>query len=185
MRTLLLSGIVAGLAGSFIAPATWAEDAPASQPVAKEPVAFAKLKAVLPEKFLDLARKHAAGSKTGMAGMKMSQAEGNYGGEEADAGKSGNISIIDYGGVPGMWEGLAAFTKMELDNDSDTESSKTTKFAGYPAMENFTKASKHSQITIAVANRFLVSVTSEGIPLETVRAAVEKLDFKAMEAAAK
>jgi hypothetical protein len=181
MKHALLILIALGLTSATLAPAVMAEDAPASQPAAKEPVAYAKLKAVLPETFVGLKRTNASGSKSSFGAMKLSQADGTYG--EGD--KTASISIIDYGAMPGMLDGLTAWSKMEIDNDSDTESTKTTKVGTYPAMETFRKEAKDADVTIAVGSRFLVTVKSTGAPLDDVRKELAKLDLKAVEAAGK
>lgn len=181
MKQVLFGLVVLGLTSATLAPVTFAEDAPASQPAAKEPVPYAKLKAALPETFVGLKRANASGSKSAFGEMKMSQAEANYGENE----KTATITIIDYGAMPSMMEGMTAWSKMQIDNDSDTESSKTTKIGPYPALESFRKEPKTTEVTISVGARFLVSVRINGVPLEEARAALAKLDLKQVEEAGK
>ncbi|MGC4033983.1 MAG: hypothetical protein QM754_20065 [Tepidisphaeraceae bacterium] len=182
MRNMLLCGAVIGsVLTANVLPAV-AQDAPAaSQPAKKDPVAYAKLKEAIPDKFAGIKRESISGSKTAFGEMKLSQAEANY----SEGDKTANITIIDYAAMPGMLDGLAAWAKMEIDNDSDTESTKTIKLNGFPALETFRKEAKEMETVVSVSSRFLVTLKVTGQSAEEARKAIAAFDLKKIEAAGK
>lgn len=191
IRSSHLLSIVLGAAAFAAPPFVVAQDAPAGgdakkpeQPAVKDPVDFKKLKELLPDTVAGLKRSNAEGSKQGMAGMKLSQAQGTYSEEGKD--QNATVTINDYGAMPGMLEGMSGWMNMEIDNDSDTQSSKTLTINGYKAYEEYNKQDKSGHIIVVVGNRFWVEVqVNSGIDADALKATAESLKLKELEALGK
>lgn len=167
-------------------------DEPASQPAeqkpeqkAKEPVDFKKLKELLPDTIGGLKRSNAEGMKQGVSGMKFSKAEGSYSEEGKDG--SASVTITDFGGMPGMIEGMAAWSGIDIDNESDTEIQKTLEVAGHKAYAEINKENKSGQISLVVGGRFVVEIRVDGgaPDIEALKTQAEAMRLKELEALAK
>ena len=148
------------------------DPAPATQPAA-DTVDYHKLKDILPDAVAGLKRKNAEGTKQAMGEVKMSQADGTY----SEDGKDGNakITIMDYGAMPGMAAGMAPWASMDIDNDSDTEYTKSVTISGIKGLETYNKTNKNGSLVLMVGGRFLVSIEVNTLPSETLKAAAEAM----------
>jgi len=149
-------------------------DQPATKPT--EPVDFRKLKEALPAELLGIKRTDASGEKNAMGNVKMSHAHGAY---VKDADKEGapriEVDITDYAATQGMTEAMAAWSKMEIDRESDTGYEKTTKVGDYPALETYQNDGKSGQLQVFVADRFIVQVTTTNVPADQLKKIGEEL----------
>lgn len=181
------------LAAAFvITPIALRADEHASQPAeqtpeqkVKEPVDYKKLKELLPDTVADLKRSNAEGMKQGMSGMKFSKADGTYSEEGKDS--SATVSITDFGAMPGMIEGMTAWAGLDIDNESDTQITKTLDVDGHKAYAELNKESKSGQISLVVGGRFVVEIHVDGnvTDLDTLKSQAQAMKMKELEALAK
>lgn len=178
------------LAISAVSVPVLAEDVPQQEDAKKEeqkkavePIDFRKLKEHLPESVGGIQRTDAKGSKQSFGEAKVSQAEGQYQPEEGES--SANITIIDYGGIPGMAEGMAAWTKIDIDNESDDEYSKTVTYGTYKGMETYNTKDKHGSLQLLVADRLIVTITLDHIEPAEFAKTVEAMKLAELESLAK
>jgi hypothetical protein len=139
-----------------------ADDSATTQP-AKEPVDYKKLKELLPDTLVDIKRTDAKGEKVAAGEMKLSQAQGTYGSKEGDNPPTIDLTIVDYGAAPGVAEGMAVWSKLDIDQESDSGYEKTTKVGGFPALIQFQNDGKHGTLQIFVADRFMVTAESHNL----------------------
>ncbi len=116
---------VMGAASAMKEMASQMEDMQKKGPVAT--VDFRTLKALLPADADGLPRKEATGEKDGAMGFTFSTATGTY--ANADDSEHIELSIIDGGGSP-MMMGLAAWSMMEVDKETEHGYEKTTNNGG-------------------------------------------------------
>jgi hypothetical protein len=178
MSRFVLAGLVA--IGSF---AVRAEDKPAaSQPAKVEAVDYKKLKELMPADAAGLKRTDNSGEKNKLGDFQLSTAKATYT-KEGDNAPEVTIEIIDYGGAPGMSEGIAAWTQMEVDRDSDNGHEKTLKIKDkYPAYESFQKEGQSGNLQIYVAKRFIVTITTSNLPAEQLQKTAEAISLDKLEA---
>ncbi len=146
-----------------------------------DPVDFRALKALLPESLPGMKRTKAEGEKAAAMGIHVSKAEGNY---QAEGGGSDiEITISDMGTLTGL-TAMAAYgwAMTEIDRESESGYEKTTTIGGHKAHEKFDKEGQRGEIDVLVANRFIVEVKGNGIPMDTVKGALSKIDLGKLDA---
>ncbi|MGA0560669.1 transposase [Larkinella sp. VNQ87] len=139
-----------------------------------ETVDFRKLKDLLPADAAGLARKEASGEKNGMAGFNISTAQGEY--RNDDGSQSVEINIVDAGGT-GALMGLAAWSIIEVDKETENGYEKTTKYGDYKAYEKYDNASKDGEIAVLINNRFIVTAKGNGIEMSQLKSTLEEVDL--------
>ncbi|MGN6625892.1 MAG: hypothetical protein ACTHLN_04670 [Tepidisphaeraceae bacterium] len=156
-----------------------AEDA--TQPAKVEVVDYHKLKEQMPEKFAGIKRSKCDGQKMKMGEMTMSSAHAEYRPTGDDSGNKPNadLNVVDYANND-MAKGMAAWSQMEIDQDSDTGFQKTLKLQDAPAMEEYHSDSKTGTITVFVGNRFILSATLNNMSADEFKKAAEELPIKAL-----
>ncbi|WP_128545756.1 transposase [Larkinella soli] len=144
-----------------------------------ETVDFRKLKELLPADADGLNRKEATGEKNGMAGFNISTAKGEYGNE--DGSQSIEINIVDAGGT-GALMGLAAWSMIEVDKETDNGYEKTTKFGDYKAYEKYSNADRNGEIAVLIDDRFIVTAKGNGVEMNKIKATLEDVDLSKLAA---
>lgn len=141
-----------------------------------EVVDFRELKALLPEEVEGMKRTGATGEKNSAMGFKVSQAEGDYSTE--DGAKTLDIKIVDMGNMSGL-AGLAAWgwTVAEVDKETETGYERTTKYQGHKAFEKYDNQYQNGNIDVLVAERFMVSVSGNNVPMDVIKSALENVDL--------
>jgi hypothetical protein len=140
-----------------------------------EPVNFRDLKALLPEALPGYKRTSATGEKAGAMGVVMSQASGEY---NSDGGAHIGVKLLDAGNLAGpLALGLAGWASAEIDRETETGYEKTTVIGGNKAFEKYDNRSKHGEVNVIVANRFIVEVKGRDVKIDDLKAAVGKLDL--------
>lgn len=185
LRTLLAATLAIASARAALAqPDAAATSKPASQPAG--PIDFRKLKEMLPDTLAGVKRTEATGEKTGFGEMKFSQARGTYA-KDADKDDAPRIElqILDYGTNKQMIEGMAIWTKMEVDTESDTGYQKSTKVQEQPAMEQYQNDGKTGTLQLLVGERFFVTVTTMNLTAEQFKKIGDELKLKELAALAK
>lgn len=143
------------------------------------PVDFRKLKEALPAELNGIKRTEANGEKTAMGEFKLSMARGTYVNDaNADDSPRIEVTITDYGATKGMVEAFAAWSKMEIDRESDGGYEKTTKIGEYPAFETYQNEGKSGQLQVYVAGRFIVQVQTTNVPAEQLKKIGEEMKLE-------
>jgi hypothetical protein len=138
-----------------------------------EPVDFRALKDLLPESAGGLKRTKASGNKSGMAGVKISMAEGRY---EGEGGASMTLKVVDMGSMKGFAAMAAtSWAAVEIDQESDEGYEKTTKFEGYRAYEK--AQGDRTELKVVVGDRFMVEANGRQVKMDALKAAAKALDL--------
>lgn len=161
-----------GAVGALKEMASKAEELQKNGPV--ETVDFRKLKELLPADADGLPRKEATGEKNGAAGMVISTANGKYSND--DGSESIELSIVD-GGGSAMMIGLAAWSMVEIDKETDNGYEKTSMMGDNKSYEKYDNASKDGEINVLVNKRFIVSAKGHGVSMDKLKSVLEDLDL--------
>jgi len=146
---------------------------------AVEPVDFRELKVLLPDRAAGMARSEIKGERNAMMGIKISEATAEYATEE---GNSIRIKIMDMGSVSGI-VGLAtvAWSRAEIDSETETGYEKTTTFSGHKAFEKFDTANKGGQLSILVGGRCVVEVEGSNVTMDQLKTAAGQINLGKLE----
>lgn len=139
-----------------------------------ETVDFRKLKELLPADADGLARKEATGEKNGMAGFNISTAKGDY--RNDDGSQSIEVNLVDAGGT-GALMGLAAWSIIEVDKETENGYEKTTKFGDYKSYEKYDNGSKNGEVAVLIDNRFIVTAKGNGVEMSKIKSTLEAIDL--------
>jgi hypothetical protein len=143
---------------------------------AVEPVQIDALKPFVPEKFAGLARSDLKTERGGVSGLMMAKAEGVYG--EGD--KEVRLQVNDTGGAAGLL-GMAAWLGVQGEKEDASRRESTKRDGTRIVHEEVDKKSGHSEYTVVLGNRFVV--TAEGnTDIGTLKSAVNGLDLGKLEA---
>ncbi|SOD97290.1 transposase [Spirosoma fluviale] len=152
--------------------AAQAEEMQKNGPVAT--VDFRALKELLPADADGLARKEATGEKNGAAGFSISTANGKY--ANTDGTETIEISIVD-GGGSAMMMGLAAWSMMEVDKETENGYEKTSTIGDNKSYEKYDTSGKDGELNVLVNKRFVVTVKGRGVSMDKMKAALEDVDL--------
>jgi len=147
--------------------------------LATTPISNDKLKSILPESLLRYPRKSFSVGNQLMPGMAMGKAD--YKDENEN---SISLSIIDGAGETGS--AMVTLAKLGFargfEEQTDRGYKKSTIINGYKALEEVKKDSYsdvvNTKIDFIVANRFLISIKGESIPLDELKKAINELNLK-------
>lgn len=139
----------------------------------KETVDAKLLKELLPTDADGLARKEASSEKTAVLGFGVSRAEGRYG--EGD--ESIRVEITDVAGVGVALMGMAAWSMTSMDKETETGYEKTTEYEGHKAFEKYNSKSKDGDISVLIANRFIVNVSGNNVSMDKIKATLSDIDL--------
>jgi len=140
---------------------------------AVEVVDFLQLKSMLPESVAGMERTEAEGQKSGAMGMTISTAEGRY----EDGNRRLQVNLADAGGIPMAMMGLAAWTNADIERETDDEYERTTMFKGFKAFERYNYKNKEGQISIVVAERFIVNIEGDNIEESDLKNALDAMNL--------
>jgi len=140
-----------------------------------EPVDFRDLKALLPDSLPGLARGNIEGERSGAMGIDVAVASADYSNEN---GTSLSVKISDMGSLTGaMRMATLGWTMAQIDRESNDGYEKTTTFNGYKAWEKYWTSTKHGELHILVAGRFVVEVSGSDCEMSQIKDAAGKVDF--------
>ncbi|MFT5764684.1 MAG: hypothetical protein ACI8X3_002115 [Saprospiraceae bacterium] len=122
----------------------------------KKPLNFRKLKELLPESTSGFSRTSSSGESTGMAGFNVSTAKAKY----EDGDKKVDVDIVDAGGIGMAMMGLAAWSMVEIDKESDNGFERTTTYKGNKAFEKCDN--ERCEFSVFVAKRFIMTIKGRG-----------------------
>jgi len=140
------------------------------------------LKALLPAEMAGAKRGSVESQHINQGGIDITTTKTSYQAESAEgdtAAKPGfSVEITDLGNMSGtMTMGFAAWSMTQYDKETDTGYEKTTKYKGYPAMEQYDRESKSGELQVFVAKRFVVKVSGNDATIEQIRGAVDGIDL--------
>ncbi len=173
-RVLLAAVLVAWTLNAGWAADDGKSDKGNDKPAKKEVVDFRKLKEIMPEKLGGLKRTECTGEKIKAGEMTLSTAKARYAPEaEKDDAPNIRIEIIDYSGAGEMAQGMAIWSKMEIDKETDNGYERTVKISGHPGFETWNQEDKSGNLHIFVAGRFIMNIQTENLPAEQIKKTAE------------
>ena len=137
-------------------------------------VDFRSLKELLPADADGLTRKEATGEKNGAAGFTISTATGKY--ANSDGNETIELSLID-GGGSSMMMGLAAWSMIEVDKETETGYEKTGTMGDYKSYEKYDNGDKSGEIAILVNKRFIATAKGRGVSMDKIKAALNDINL--------
>lgn len=138
-----------------------------------EVVNFRELQSILPEDLAGLERTDFSGQTTGAMGFNISVAEATY--EDGDVRLQ--VVITDTGGLVSIATGMAAWTTLEIDRETQDGYERTTTINGYKAFEKYNRRSRKGELSLFVDDRYVVALEGRNIDEAAFRDAVEELDL--------
>ncbi len=166
-----------GAVGAMKEMAAQAEEMQKNGPV--ETVNFRALKELLPADADGLARKEATGEKNGAAGFTISTATGKYAND--DNSETIELSLVD-GGGSAMMMGLAAWSMIDVDKETENGYEKTGKIGDNKSYEKYDNSSKDGEIALLVSKRFIVTAKGRGVSMDKIKAALGDVDLDKLSA---
>lgn len=141
----------------------------------KQPVNFRKLKELLPESSDGLSRSKFSGESNGIAGFKISTAKAKY----EDGDKRIDVELMDTGGVGMAMMGLAAWSMVDIDKESDDGFERTTTYKGNKAFEKCNKS--RCEFSVFAGNRFLLMLKGRNVKMDDLHDLAEEIGIKKLE----
>lgn len=139
-----------------------------------EVVDFRLLKDGLPDKMLGMDRIDHSGQKAGIAEMQFSMAEATY----ADGDKKVAVKIIDTGGLGALLSSMAVWSQIEVDKEDQDGYERTTMIGSKKAIEKYNRTHKEGEISMIMADRFIVDVGASNISEDELRQVISQIRIK-------
>lgn len=143
---------------------------------AVDPVQIDALKPFVPEKFAGLPRTDIRTERSGVAGLMIAKAEGEY----RDGDKHVQLEVSDTGGAAGLL-GMAAWLGVQGEKEDANRRESTRKEGNRVVHEEVDKKGGNNQYTVVLANRFVVSAEGNA-DFSALKSAVNGLDLGKIEA---
>ena len=138
---------------------------------------FRELKKLMPEEINGMKRKSNTGQKTGAMGFNVSNAEAKF----EDGDRRMEINIVDIGGMGAAMAGMAAWTMVEIDKETENGYERTTTIDGNKAFEKYDSRRKRGEVSVILNNRFIVTIKGRNVEIKDMKAALDELDFDELE----
>ncbi len=142
-----------------------------------EAMDFRELKETLPEKLIGMDRESHKGQRTGTAGIKISTAEAVY----RDGDKRLEVNIMDGAGVGLAALGAAAWTMVEIDNESDDGYERTTTIDDQKAFEKYDEKDQSGELSVFYKKRYIISLKGRKVKADDLRDAYEGLKLNGLD----
>lgn len=143
--------------------------------VKTKPINFRKLRDLLPESASGFTRTKANGESTGVAGFNISKVEARY---EKDDQRI-NLDFVDAGGLGSAMMGLAGWSMLKVDKESDNGFERTTTYKGHKAFEKCN--GNRCEFAVIVAKRFLLTLDGRNIDLDDLHDIVDDIGLRKLE----
>ncbi len=140
----------------------------------KETVDPKLLKELLPSDADGLKRREASSEKNAMMGFGVSVAKATY---RDDNGQDIEVNISDVAGMGVALMGMAAWSMASIDKETETGYEKTTEYKGHKAFEKYDTQSKHGEISVIVANRYIVQVEGRDVEMDKIKSVMNDIDL--------
>ncbi len=142
------------------------------------PVSFRVLMEYLPETILDFKRENLDGENMTMMNWSYSHAEADY--VSKDEAMKVEIEILDYAYISMLYAPYQMMLKMGYKRESMDGYERSTEFKGFPGYEKWNEPDMRGEANVMVADRFIVIVTTEGMPDAMAREIVQVLDLESL-----
>jgi len=140
----------------------------------KETVDPKLLKELLPADADGLKRKEASSEKTAAMGFGVSTAKADY---SDDNGQQIDVEIVDVAGTGVALMGMAAWSMASVDKETEHGYEKTTEYDGHKAFEKYNTDSKDGEISVLVANRYIVNVRGNGVGIDKIKSVLGDINL--------
>ncbi len=140
----------------------------------KETVDPKLLKELLPADADGLKRKEASSEKSAAMGFGVSTAKASY---RDDNGQDIDVNITDVAGMGVALMGMAAWSMASIDKETETGYEKTTEYKGHKAFEKYNTQSKNGEISVIVANRYIVQVEGRDVEMDKIKSVLDDIDL--------
>ena len=140
----------------------------------KETVDPKLLKALLPDDADGLKRSEASSEKSSAMGFGVSTAKASY---RDDSGQDIDVNITDVAGMGVALMGMAAWSMASIDKETENGYEKTTEYQGHKAFEKYNTQSKNGEISVIVANRYIVQVEGRDVSIDKIKSVLGDIDL--------
>jgi hypothetical protein len=123
------------------------------------------LKSLFPKSMGRINRQSIKGESTGAFGFNLATVKSEF--EEDD--KEITLELIDFGGIPGIAQVIAAWSKSDLFHEDEDGFEKVAEWNGHKTFEKSDTKDNNSSIAILYKNRFLVSASARNISLDDLK----------------
>jgi Yip1 domain len=144
---------------------------------AVEAIAPDQLRGLVPARLGGLARTEISVERNAALGMQISQAEATY---SDGSGRSLDLEITDVGGTVGLMA-LAAWANIEQEKQTSTGFERTYRANNRIMHEAWNESSKHGELSIITANRFVVTLEGDAPSMDALKSAVGGVDLAALD----
>jgi hypothetical protein len=141
-----------------------------------EPVQVDALKPFVPDKLAGLPRADIRTERGGVSGLMVAKAEADY----AEGDKRIELEVTDTGGAAGLL-GMAAWLGFQGEKEDSNRRESTRKEGTRVIHEEVDKRGGHSEYTVVLASRYVVSAKGNA-ELAALKSAVNGLDLAKLEA---
>lgn len=138
-----------------------------------EIINFRELKKRFPSSIAGMERKSSEGQTTGFGGMKVSIAEAEY----RDGNERLDLTITDTGGLGAALMGMAFWSNLEMDKETEDGFERTTEIDGHKAYMKYNRRTEQSEIAVIYNSRYLAVAKAKGMDFEDLQEVVEDLDL--------
>ncbi|MFN3488642.1 MAG: transposase, partial [Emticicia sp.] len=90
------------------------------------------------------------------------------------------VNIIDVAGT-GALMGMAAWSMMEMDKETENGYEKTMTYKGNKAYEKYDSKNKDGEIAVIVAKRFVVTVSGNNVEIDKIKKTLDDIDLGKLE----
>jgi len=146
-----------------------------SKPV--PPVSFKTLIDYLPKELGGMKPSEPEGETTTAGQWQYSQASVNFSGGE---GESAEVGIFDYAHISMLYLPFQMALKMKVSQESTRGYSRSGDVDGFPALEEWNKDDRRSEVTVLVGDRFVVTAKMRRGEEGAAREIVKKVDLKGL-----
>lgn len=140
------------------------------------PVSFRVLIGFLPTSLAGLAPGEPEGETASMGQWQYSKASVSFSSTEGN--QSAEVEIFDYAFIQALYVPYQMMLKMGFNRESTSGYERATTIAGYTAFESWYNADKRHEVTVLVADRFIVICKTRGLDEKAAIQAVEAMKLK-------
>lgn len=140
------------------------------------PVSFKVLMTFLPAEVAGMKAQNPDGETGTMGKWSYSKASTSY--STDDGIKNARVEIMDLAFISSLYGTYNILFNMKFSRETMEGFERSSKLGEYPAFEKWTTASKTSEFTVLVADRFIVVVNTEGLDETAARKVAEGIDLK-------
>ena len=138
-----------------------------------ETISFRELKKYMPKRLAGLSQTETSGETNGVAGIKVSTAEGIY----EKGHKRITVNITDTGGIGAAFMGAAVWANLEIDRESKDEVEYTDTKDGHKVYVKYNKKRQSGEYNYYVNKRFVVQLKGKNVSLDDLEEAGKDLDL--------